>query len=389
MQLKKWSVCLSLCFGVFIALASFKFFQIKAAIAFGESFPEHSESVEIFTATMADYQPQFTTLGEVIAKKQLNISNELPGRIVSVNFTSGSEVEKNQVLLQQDIATEKANLAAAQARLQLASNSYRRLQDLYKKNAVSQEAVDTARAEEASQKADIEALKSTIDKKTLKAPFAAQAGLHEFEVGQYLQANTMITTLIGDSDTLWVDFKIPQFYPILANNSRVKIRRLQSASSALAAIPASSNESYTARVLASDTVINNANRSRHYRAEIKKSEFPVSPHAIVEVEIPLANKQSMIAIPATAIQNDHLGQFVYKLIATKDANEQPAFRAERAQIAVLAQQQQQVFISSGLKANDVIAAAGAFKLHPGILTYARERKKSVRDSNIEQQQDIQ
>ena len=192
----------------------------------------------------------------------------------------------------------------------------------------------------------------------------------------------MITTLIGHSDTLWVDFKVPQFYPDLQTDSYITIRRLQAAISPMAGnSQINASNSYQAKILASNTVINTANRSRHYRASVNKNQFPLSPNAIVEVEIPLAQIQSLIAIPATAIQNDHLGQYVYKLVASEDAYGQPAYRAQRAQISIQAQQRQQVFISTGLAVDDIIAAAGAFKLHPGILTYARERISAKTDTN--------
>ncbi|NRB41125.1 MAG: efflux RND transporter periplasmic adaptor subunit [Pseudomonadales bacterium] len=378
MNFRKWSLTAGLCLSVFAILAIVKVLEIKAAIAYGESFPEHSESVEIYTASFKHYQAQFKTLGEVLAEQQVDISNELSGRIVRVNFIAGSQVQKGQILLQQDIQTEKANVAAALARKDLAQNIYNRALDLRKNNAVSQEQLDKAKADLAALKADIEALKSTINKKTLRAPFSAQAGLHEFEVGQYLQANTVITTLVGKGHTLWVDFKVPQFYPPLTINSPINLQKLQfnkhNANSDISA-------PYSAQIIASNTVITKSNRSRQYRARVDNRIFPLTPHAIVEVEIPIGEPQSLIAIPATAIQHDNLGQYVYKLKRSEDANGQPAFRAERQQITIEAQHKNDVFIITGLEQGDIIAAAGAFKLHPGILTYARERASSQNESN--------
>ncbi len=42
---KRWLVVVAVCLSVFLILALVKFLQIRAAIAFGESFPEPSETV--------------------------------------------------------------------------------------------------------------------------------------------------------------------------------------------------------------------------------------------------------------------------------------------------------------------------------------------------------
>ena len=50
MKVKSWSIVLSGCASVVLALGLFKYNQIQAAIAFGASFPEPMESVELAIA---------------------------------------------------------------------------------------------------------------------------------------------------------------------------------------------------------------------------------------------------------------------------------------------------------------------------------------------------
>ena len=132
MSIRKWSITTLCCVVIFGALALFKVMEIRAAIAFGESFPEHSETVEEARVESTQYTPVIEAIGEMVAPQRLDLRNELAGEITHVNFRSGDTVTKGQILLQLDTSVETANLAAAKARAQLAQSVYARSQNLFK-----------------------------------------------------------------------------------------------------------------------------------------------------------------------------------------------------------------------------------------------------------------
>jgi len=368
MNTRRWSITLGLCLFLFAGLTAYKVFEIKAAIAFGESFPEHSESVEIFTTKTQSYTPSIKVLGEVVAPQIIEMRNELPGHIVKVNFQSGQLVDKNQLLIQLDIREENAQLKAALARASLAKSVYKRTLNLRNSNAVSQEALDQAKADLATQQADIQVLKSTIAKKSIRAPFNGTTDLHQLEVGQVLQDNTLITRLKGQQDFVWVDFSVPQFYPPISAGTPLNVRPIGAITSNL---PLSDRPSLQATVLTQNTVIDINSRSRQYRARVDTHSMTLTPNAAIELHVPVANAQSLVAVAATAIQHDQLGQYVYELV--RDDNQDGAFRAKRQQVKVAAQQDGLALLNTGLETGIQVAGAGAFKLHPGLLVYAHPR----------------
>src|SRR5436190_21496668 len=73
------------------------------------------QAVEIVKAESIPWQPTATLVGTVVAKRSVTLANEMAGTVTDVNFESGDLVEPGRVLVQQDISTENADLAAAVA----------------------------------------------------------------------------------------------------------------------------------------------------------------------------------------------------------------------------------------------------------------------------------
>ena len=369
MNTRKWTITITLCITIVAALALFKVMEIRAAIAFAESFPEQSETVEIAVVSTTNFTSSINTIGEMVAPQRLDLRNEIAGEIAAVNFDSGKQVNQGDILLQLDISVERANLKAAEAKAVLARSVYLRTVDLLKSKAASDDQLDRANAELATSQAEIEALKSTIEKKTLRSPFNGRAGLHDLEVGQFLTGNSLITTLIGQNDFIWVDFKVPQFYRRLQTEDRVEISPIGQKTIN------QKNKGFQliATVIAEYTILNAGSRSRWYRAEVANPSEFFSANTIVNVKVAVSDQQRLAQIPVAAIQYDPLGQFVFILVEDKDNN---GFRAVRRPIEVKVVGEELALIESGLEEGDRIAAEGAFKLQEGLLVFSSEKDKN-------------
>lgn len=367
MSFIKWTLTVGICLVVFGGLAAYKVTEIRAGIAAGEAYPEPSETVEATAVGTIAYTPTLTVIGELVAPRRLDLRNELAGAIVAVNFASGARVEAGQVLLQLDIAVEQANLQAARAQAELARLQFQRQQELLEKRVSTQEMLDQARATLTATEAQITVLERSIDKKTLRSPFTGKAGLHTFEVGQYLEPNTLITSLVGDSNEMWVDFQVPQFYPRLTTGAQLAVDVIGNDGSGPA----------TAAVIAENTVLQANNRSRGYRASVPNEGGYYVPHTMVELLVPVGGAETLLLVPAQALQNDPLGQYVFELQA--DAQEQGVWRAQRRQVRVRAITEAGAVLEdgSGLQPGTRIAAAGAFKLYEGLKVYIGERVMAV------------
>ncbi|MBD2859456.1 efflux RND transporter periplasmic adaptor subunit [Spongiibacter sp. KMU-158] len=356
MNTRRWLITLAACVVVLLVLAGVKYQHIQAAIAFGQSFPEPSATVQAMTVQLEPVEQRVNTIGEVLTPQQLMLRSELAGRIESVAMVSGQSVKKGQVLLQLDIRDDRARLEAAAARAKLAELKLKRAQRLLKSRTASQDDVDQAQAEFDIARASVTELKAIIDKKTLVAPFDAVVGLHHLEVGEYLDANTELVELVGEHGALWVDFNLPLSQGEVALGETVVIE-----------LPAGeSRQQVSAQVIARSPGLSEMSRNRHYRAELQDGAvLPVN--AVVNVSVSVASREGM-RVPTTAVQRDPLGSYVFRL-----EKEGKAYRAQRQGVKLGAESAQWVSVTEGLQAGMLIATSGAFKLAHGMLAYVGTR----------------
>jgi membrane fusion protein (multidrug efflux system) len=328
MRYRAWLAALGFCIVTFSLLGYIKFTQVSAAIAFGESFPEPSETVVAHNATLSQWQAQLQVLGEVKATRSLVIRNELAGVITHIGFSSGGKVGKGDSLLTLDSLNEQAQLDAVEAEITLAKLDLSRLAQLVQTRASSRSQVDEANAQLAVKQANARSLRATIGKKTLLAPFDGITGLHAFEVGAFIAANSLIINLIGDENKVWVDFSIPQSeYQISPDVELTTSRNLRS------------------------------------RAELDNQKAHLKPGTSVQVRVPIGEMKTIVRLPNTAIRYDSFGAYVYLL----NQGEGGKLRAARKPVTVGAHDQKEVVVLSGLDVNDVVATVGSFKLRPGML----------------------
>ncbi|MET4692488.1 efflux RND transporter periplasmic adaptor subunit [Endozoicomonas lisbonensis] len=373
MKSGRWILTLLLCTLLTGSLAGYKILEIRSAIAFAESLPEYSETVQTARARAVTHQPAIQVMGEVVQPGHLTLRNELSGRIVAIRAKPSEPVRQGQVLLQQDTSEERAKINSAKARLELAQLEYQRLSKLRKSNSASQAELDKATVQLQVIESELEVLNVAISKKTLKAPFDGVMGIHQLEQGSYLQPNTDIASFVGDSSWSWVEFSVPQFYALLEYGTTVVV---QLAGSPFAGIKA--------EVIARDPVVSPGTRTHKYRAGFSTAENShaynhFAHNSSVLVTLPDGKPQAVIAVPLEAVQYDETGAFVYLLHPDNKAG---GFRAERRRVTVDTHDNNRVMITEGLQEGEILAADGAFKLKPGLLVYPDKNDNSQTVSGI-------
>lgn len=360
MKIMRWLTTIGLIVTVVASLGFVKFSQIQAMIAFGESFPEPSAAVNTVTTEKSLYQAKSKVTGQVVAPKIIELTNEYQGKIVSVGFVPGQAVNKGQVLLQLDISEEKARLSAADARLTLAQKTVERVGDLRANNRISAEALDQAEAELSIARSEVENLEVVISKKTITAPFAGTVGLNNFHAGQFLAAYTAITTLVGDQQRMWIDFKLPQTAMPLNVDDVVDFATIENHSRA-----------GSARIIAKTPVLTASSRHVQYRAEFS-NDATLGHNTLVNLFVPKDQALSVVMVPNSAVKRDHFGDYVYLL----EKDEQGLYRASPKQVQLGNRDKDNQVVLSGLEGGEYIATEGSFKLRPGLLVYPQAPSSS-------------
>jgi membrane fusion protein (multidrug efflux system) len=308
------------------------------------------------------WEGQLTAVGSVVAERGVAVSNDSPGMVKAIKFDSGDEVKKGQVLVELDTGVERAQLASAAARRDLALQTAERTRKLAASQTVTQAKVETDEAQLKTAETELNALSAQIDRKVVRAAFSGRLGIRKVNLGQYLAPGTTMTTLEA-LDAVFVDFTLPQqtLHDVTVGLPvRITVNGNLSA-----------GESFTANgtVAAVDPSIDPTTRSIKVRAAVPNPGQKLRPGMFVDAGVVLPKRASVVAVPQTAVLHASYGDSVFVIEAPKPEDKvQPGapIKIARQQFVRLGESRGDfVAIVDGVKVGQQVVTQGAFKLRNG------------------------
>ena len=329
------------------ALATYKYSSLQESAAQAANQPEMMESITVSPARSVEHRETTTAIGTVTALRSITLQNEVAGTVRQVNLTPGQIVDAGTVLVVLDVSVEQAEIAELEARAALARTLYERLQNANHNKSISQVELDRARAEMDVAAAQIARTRAIIARKTIRAPFRAVVGISDVHPGQYLSQGTMLTTLQGVDDAVYVDFAVAQ-------QVSERLRR----GDVVQVIADGTASPIAARIVAVDARIDPATRNAIVRARLSGASNAPHPGASVRVHVPSGPGVNAVAVPVTALRKGPAGDHVF--VVANDKAGKPRARITPVVSGPVAGEE--VLILSGLKPGDSVAATGSFKL---------------------------
>ena len=142
----------------------------------GSSGPE--ASARLAEVTRGDVTATITAPGRLRAVATVNISAEVPGRVVELAVAEGDSVSQGDVLLRLDdtvfksrvsqsqaaLASARAALKLAQARLERAESDLKRVEALFAKGLAAQERMENALSDASVQRAETESRRQEVER---------------------------------------------------------------------------------------------------------------------------------------------------------------------------------------------------------------------------------
>ncbi len=193
-------------------LVAIKATQIGGLIKMGKEYEKNGPPPEAVSTAVAEdkvWESTVDAVGTISTARGVAIANEIPGTVTAIRFESGAIVKQGDILVELDSSVERAQLAALEARRELAVTNTDRTRALVQSQAIAKSQLDTDEATLKSSRSDLSALQATIGRKVVRAPFSGRLGIRNVNLGQYLQPGTAITVL-ESTDALYVDFTVPQ-----------------------------------------------------------------------------------------------------------------------------------------------------------------------------------
>lgn len=316
-------------------------------------------SVSVRSAAKSLITESFIITGTIRASNDIEIRNEIAGRVIGLYFKEGTLVKKNQLLVTLNDRELQAQYLKASAQLKLVTDKEQRQKSLFDKQLISTEEYLSNVKDLESAEADIQLLKAQLEKTRIFAPFSGIVGLTTVSIGEYLTTGSKIANLVSTDDPA-IEFAVPERYvPSLAKGMKVTFTLSES------------TEQFSAEVMAIEPRVDEATRSVSVKARCMGKDSRLLSGAFVKVMVTL-NPRNGFLVPGDAVISDIQG---YKLFLNKDGKAVPVlvktgFRDEK-----------NVEIVSGLNDGDEYITTGVFLLRPNVKIEIADDTESAAGTN--------
>lgn len=350
---------------VLAPLGYLKYHAISSKLAAFAAYKPPPQTVSATAAKQLAWRKYSPTIGTLSAVKGVDVSSELAGKIVSIAFESGDDVQQGQLLVQLDDRQEQALLRQYQAQEALDKTIFERATALRKRNLNSRQDLDNAREQYKMAQAQVAQERAVIAKKTIRAPFSGITGIRQVNLGQYVTAGQAIVNL-EQLDPLYLTFTLPQ----------AQVSSVHLGQDIAIHVDAYPGREFTGKVTAINPAVNDQSRALQAQATVPNNDRLLRPGMFADVKVLADTGQKVTVVPATAISYSLYGDSVYVLTPTdgeasaaggaagnkaanaKSGSSTPANGASRIYTA------KQVFVKTGEQRGDLVAVTG---INPGTL----------------------
>ena len=308
---KKWIIFACLGLVVIVAiLAGVKTLQIRAMIANGKKFVPPPETVTATTVRAEAWTTSLTAVGSLNAVQGVTVAGELVGKVVKIAFEPGGFVHKGDLLISLDTSSEQAQLQGAVAQTELTQSNLQRDVKMLAENIISQADYDAAQNAWQQALSQVQNIRATIAKKTIRAPFSGRLGIRQVNLGQTLREGDPIVTL-QTMDPIFVDFALPQ----------QQLSRLRSGQPVRVTCDAIPGLTSTGKVTAINPLVDPDTRNIKLEATLDNHQERLRPGMFVNVAVGLPVQQQVLTIPTTAVLYAPYGDSVFLIVDAKPAKE--------------------------------------------------------------------
>lgn len=348
-KLKSSLIALGSLLAVLLVVGGVKASQIATLVS-GGTPAVPPETISTFAAEVQQWPNTYTAMGTVEASEGIVIAAEVAGKVKKIQFKSGEHVKKGTVILVQESGNEEAQLSAAEARLRLAKSNYDRLVELRKRNTVSQSELDAAVQQMESAQGDVNDLKTTLEKKLVRAPFDGRLGIRKVDLGEDLQVGGEIVSLQA-TNSVRVNFPVPQFWLVqMTRGLPVDV-----------SVGDGSDAGVQGQITAIGAEINPTTRNAIVQSYLGNDKNLLIPGMAVETTVTLSDPQDVLAVPSTAVIFATYGDTVFVI----EEAEGGQLKARQQFVRLGKSRGDFIEILDGLKPGDLVASAGAFRLRNG------------------------
>lgn len=329
--------------------------------------------VAVQTVDSAAVPLDLTYTARTAGSREVEVRARVGGILLKRRFEEGSRVREGQPLFQIDpepirarLASARAEVSVAQARLDEARRQSDRVLPLFEKNAVSQsrrdEAVsahEVAQANLTAAQASLKTAELDLEYTDVRAPIGGLTSREMMSEGSLVSTDgdSSLLTRIVQIDPLYVEFSVPEAEASLLRT---------------ALAPATKKPAPVVKLLLDDgtefpdaaklTFVDNAvdvqSGTVRVRAVLGNKSAQLIPGQFVRARVEGVTLANVVSIPRKAVMTSAQGSFVW-IVGAED-------KVEMRPVHVGRTMRNDIIVTSGLSAGDRFVVEGVLKVQPGI-----------------------
>jgi membrane fusion protein, multidrug efflux system len=337
----------------------------------GEGVPVTVAQVEKRTVPQ-----QVSAIGTVEPMHTVQVRSQVGGTLVGVHFQEGEEVEKGDLLFTIDARPYQAALVQAQsavardrAKMLDAEATARRYEELAKKEYVTQQQAESARADAVALKATVSADEAAVDQAKLnlaycaiRSPVTGRTGGLLLHAGNVVKANDAALVVIDQMQPIYVAFAVPErVLPQIRarDGERVPVSARLS-DQRPGEVPESSairGEAAQGVLTFVDNAVNSATGTIMLKATFENKDESLWPGSFAVATVTLGEIRDATVAPSQAVQRGQQGQYVF--VVKQDGT------VESRPVVVAMQDERSAVIEKGLTPGETVVTDGQLRLAPG------------------------
>ena len=299
--------------------------------------------VSVYLIKSEQLENTLTASGTIVANEEVELKNEIAGKISSLPLKEGTEVSQNQLLVKINDADFQAQYKKLQVQFDFADKNLKRQQSLFKVNGISEAELDVSQNAVNTIKADMEYVQSQLAKTEIHAPFDGIIGLKKVSEGAYISTGTSLATVL-QINPVKIDFSVSERYaPYIKKGVKVVFN--------IDGI----KENMTGEVYAMEPKIELSTRTFMVRAICPNKEKKIFPGAFATIKVLLKDIGDAVMIPTEAVIPELRGNKVYIVKNGK---------AQAVQIETGIRTSAKVQVITGLQIGDTLVTTGIMQLKP-------------------------